>query len=953
MERFPMVVLPVVVGVVLGIGIDGVLRCKRGRTGVRPVHRAFFLRLCCLATACLATLSTTRSAHGDVAVRVKGQMLTGIWVQVESVTAGVPMSFRTMNLSQGGDTVLHVQKYPDGSFVAGNDDYPGLGLASQVTFTPSFTGQVWVVVRAFGAAHGTGTLRRILGSSTKDTAITYSGSSLILGEAMTGGVAYTVEEQQGAGDTVLLALSSTSHAVAFDDDDGFGYMSFLSISSGDLCSPSCSLVAGTYRGSPTAAQSVTAIADERTSDEDGDTLGSALELQIGTAPTDIDSDDDGLPDAYEVYGYGEWHGVSPNVNLATYGASPTEKDIFFEGDYLSSAGKFAVPVIQEAAAIFEQAGIHAHFDVGQWTADPYWRTRYGDWGGATAVSDAADCTGLTPSRGRLFHHMLADGPPNSPQGGHHTYSPIPGSGSSALHSCYVGGQDLWLLMHETGHFVLEHSGVVPGNSGMDCNPFYASVMNQTGFMSGFSDGNGPWSGNPTSMLESGWESLSYVNTLGQPPWNLKVDAAAGLIDWNRNNLFDPFPVSAAITWAEQDCDVSGYAARRFAGTANEANSFVRNATLTWIRNGGPSRLFMIGRNGSTGVPRFGSIPAGELQDCDGQPARHSPCGTWSSFHDVEAATPAWYAPAAVDVGNGQILLAYIEAFSRVVQAQIGAVNFATGGVDWGPRVSLGTSEPYDGDLALILEGSTARLYAPITSGTRRLHEFSYDVGSHQWSAPSFQKYWSDNGWFPWGEWLEPSFGVGLTLGVDGSDGGETVFALMPGDLGKLQLLRRLPSGFWVKYDLFFPLGGPEGLDAPVTLATPGLAYRANRFYIAFQDEVGVARIGISEGDRGDVTAADRRMQIRPYPTFAFNRWGVVQENVSLVGHPDDSHLRLAATAPCYDGSCDDKLTVFAPLADGIVDATLTDHDDHSMLRQSLDCALWACCFTSGCPAWVQ
>lgn len=46
-------------------------------------------------------------------------------------------------------------------------------------------------------------------------------------------------------------------------------------------------------------------------------------------------------------------------------------------------------------------------------------------------------------------------------------------------------------------------------------------------------------------------------------------------------------------------------------------------------------------------------------------------------------------------------------------------------------------------------------------------------------------------------------------------------------------------------------------------------------------------------------------------------------------------------------------TFFAPLADGVVDSALSDHDDHATLQTRLDCALYSCCTNlPACPYWM-
>jgi len=101
-------------------------------------------------------------------------------------------------------------------------------------------------------------------------------------------------------------------------------------------------------------------------DSDSDSLTDMEELSIGTKPNDEDSDEDGLLDGWEV------HGVYKNgknvVDLPSMGANPLKKDVFIEIDWMQNATNSFKPnnsVIQLVVNTFNNHGIQAHFDVGQ------------------------------------------------------------------------------------------------------------------------------------------------------------------------------------------------------------------------------------------------------------------------------------------------------------------------------------------------------------------------------------------------------------------------------------------------------------------------------------------------------------------------------------------------------------------------------------------------------------
>jgi hypothetical protein len=73
-----------------------------------------------------------------------------------------------------------------------------------------------------------------------------------------------------------------------------------------------------------------AWSNEPAADPDGDGLSDEEEAQLGTDPSDPDSDDDALLDGWEVRGVN-------GINLAAMGASPLHKDVFVEMDFMVRA----------------------------------------------------------------------------------------------------------------------------------------------------------------------------------------------------------------------------------------------------------------------------------------------------------------------------------------------------------------------------------------------------------------------------------------------------------------------------------------------------------------------------------------------------------------------------------------------------------------------------------------
>lgn len=882
------------------------------------------------AVVCTIVLFAASRAGAAVGMRVVDQPATRVSVQAHSVTAGQQVTFTTLNLSPGGDTVLHVQKYPDGTYIAGNDDYSG--TASQVTFVPNYTGLVWVVVRAYqDSSYGTCTLRKTVGGSSTDWSIAFGGRSVNLGAVMTNGALYTVEQQGGANDTVILALSSTAYATAFDDDDGFGNMAYAWGSGHDR------VIIGTYGGSESTPQLTTLVADEYLSDSDGDSLGNALETAIGTSNNDYDSDDDGIKDNEEVYGFGEWQGVSPNVNFPFYGASPVAKDAFFEADYFASAANMVTPANATAfAQRFQAAGISAHLDIGTANADPNTWKIWGNWGGSNLVGTATHCNGRTSSRTNRFHHILSTGGSGSGGGQHDSAQP-----------CYTGGQHPYTMTHENGHMATLHDGFpYGGGSGMDCNPFYKSVMNQAYFAwstyTWFSTGS--WSTTvqrPTQMSETGWTGQAWLPGLANAPWNFLVDVSTGKIDWNRDSVFSSGTVRAAPTILPEDCDPSMFSKVEFAGAATAADSAVDSPTLAWVKKNDPvpsGRLFLLGRNRSSSVVRIASTTNGALAACNSNPARWTSCvpvSAWSGFADVTGAPAVMGAPAAVDIGLNRLLLVYRDQ-SKVLRFQVGTVNFTTGAVGWtGPWV-IGQGYTAWDDIAMVVDGSVVRLFFTGSGGT--LFELSYSISTGQWSSQPTTQQWATGGS------VYGLYGVAAASGYKAGDSTPSVFLLAPDIYGYLHFGWRVgtdlwhePPGFWVT-------------TQPQTSARPSLAYAPSvgpRFYFSWSDAATfVPLIGFTEGTDASPSASSKRLQARTTPGFVANRWGLAQDGVSLTHHQTlDANLRLTLIGGAT--------TFFAPLADGVVDSALSDHDDHATLQTRLDCALYSCCTNlPACPYWM-
>ena len=71
-----------------------------------------------------------------------------------AIVQSVNVVIETSNLSGGMDTVIDLYS-STGSLIASNDDAPGLGLASRLSYTTNLSGILYVRVRHYNAS-GTG-----------------------------------------------------------------------------------------------------------------------------------------------------------------------------------------------------------------------------------------------------------------------------------------------------------------------------------------------------------------------------------------------------------------------------------------------------------------------------------------------------------------------------------------------------------------------------------------------------------------------------------------------------------------------------------------------------------------------------------------------------------------------------------------------------------------------------
>jgi len=294
-------------------------------------------------------------------------------------------------------------------------------------------------------------------------------------------------------------------------------------------------------------------------DNDGDGLGDALEVSLQTDPMNVDTDNDGLEDGWEVLGMGS------SQRLPAWGADPRHKDAFVELDWnnalpgnpmnpafaLIAASPFLQGPVQNPNG---QPGIRLHFDIGQSACDANGfgcSHIYGDWGGASSVTAtdyvASGLQNMSPLRRGVFFHGLL----------------LPGGNAASTDWKFRAGRgddDLALIRNLVHALGLSFGGTRWGGSAfdlaLDCKPSYSSVMNYayaSFWPLSFSDGSTP-------PIES--TLLSEIANPGLDPARLAAGfglaATSTEVDWNRDGQFWGSSISAVTRWstAIPNCNVA-------------------------------------------------------------------------------------------------------------------------------------------------------------------------------------------------------------------------------------------------------------------------------------------------------------------------------------------------------------------------------------------------------------
>jgi hypothetical protein len=847
-------------------------------------------------------------------------------------------TIETLNLSTGGDTVLHAFLMPAGTPIAGNDDIPFSGTMRSLVTIPAGAANRWVraFVRSFGSnSVGTCSLKYspVGGTAQQTDNMSFGGAVTDFnqfGDLSAATQIQTAEQPGGASDTMIIVISGSDagNAIAFDDDSGVAAMSSLRTST--TCS-SCRIAVGAYPGTTTGPTAVYIDEDvaKYGGDNDGDGLGFTLEQQVlGTSAsaTDsngdgvadgLDSDGDGIADGIEVYGADS----SPiPMKLAAWGADPTLKDIFVEADWVlycpdspncSNPNRYQLPLswVQYNAQYYAP-DFRLHVDNGIANNDPATRTLAGAWGGASMIPSFADpgsfCDGRESSFRRVFHPMIMVGLGDRATGV---------GGQTA--GCSKTGWDS--LQHELGHQLgLSHGGADNWN----CKPHYRSPMSYAFLydtsLTQFSRGQRVTAPlNPTAVNESAGfgtgVDASYLPT-SNFQFSIKTSVSPVAIDWNRDGIFATTTGRGATMWPAgwTDCGLTfGWSALGNVGTTLDA---------AWVAGSGPD-VYVAAYESSTGMKQK-QVTKASMDTCYANPS--TPCATWGSETAIATQSTSFTGPPRIINWSSRtkLMLTYpIDEGSGVTGVWYQTRTQSSG---WSTptRIVSASGGAYD-----VIEDATNDITLFSANGGS-VYAMHFNEGTSTWGVGAVQK-WSDSTNLT----TAPS---DVTMGYEGSTGTRSVYGLFTDSAGSLILASwNATTNTWTKFsDSIWAnhyrsaVGRPTLVYVPFSTTTPS----SGRFYVAFSRQNGQAAAeAMTEGNDSSSGATNKRLIFGDI-TMLKDEWFHTYAGDTLkftydAAQDQTPHLLL--------GVASSNSLSFAPVADGTPNITFYDYDDYAIIRSNL------------------
>lgn len=530
--------------------------------------------------------------------RVREGQLSVINEFAVTIIPGEILEIATVNISQGGDPVIHLLDRDTGQQLAfgeaGTD-----GETAHLTYSGPSTNVILVIRSRIQNAAGTTNLFKNGQLWQQD--VEFGGWHLAYAKLPRLEHLQMVHLPNGATGSLLLYVLATNNR-----DIDFRTKGGVIGGAPDFAIPSNLGRRVVIVGSSRAENSgrVRIIRNDASvfpHDADGDGLGVELEAVLGTcaslsgsttgmdgttfdcsiAADAKDTDGDGLRDGWEVLGLQRAYMTSENslaledLLLPAWGADPRHKDLFIEFDFMERqlnetpqqltairARQFAAyyqdqidspsPLIDAfRAAVLRNPdrtrGINIHLDTGRVSETAADSVIYGDWGGYTSVPPILDGNGN--AAGIDFKTAWKDNMSPARRGiFRYMLAYSSGGGQVPINSFATSGpmNSAWVLAHEFGHGMgLGHSGPAGATGVVDpnCKPNYQSLLNYAfqGAQVGFSDGLGASPVNNTGLRE--WAAISPGNTtyldVLESVFKYWVDRQQGHVDWNRDGEIAP------------------------------------------------------------------------------------------------------------------------------------------------------------------------------------------------------------------------------------------------------------------------------------------------------------------------------------------------------------------------------------------------------------------------------
>ena len=602
------------------------------------------------------------------------------------------------------------------------------------------------------------------------------------------------------------------------------------------------------------------------------------------------------------------------------------------------------PDVAVAAVKQWYAPMRIHMDVGIVNPTPATQEDWGDWGGAESHDTTGACDGFTPSRKGFFRHLMVG---------------YPSEGSSIGYPCSnvtpFGGS----IAHEMGHgFGLQHGGL-PGTIALNYKMNYASVMNYGYDVNHFSHGGLP-ALNPTRLDETfglGTSDAEVMNDVqavfcaGQPAGRC---VSGQMIDWNHDGVFSP---STSLVRGNISINYTAYDRTKFNGQLNDpAMTWVSVGNnlgdQMWIFGRGTSGQLQFAHQGRTAIEQGcgGVTPLTQLtdgfQNCAGFLS--------NAVGDYPGNKIVSFAPGVAELGPALIVISQPTVGPLV--SNVININGSNGQLTFNANVTLPGNFVATGDVtALSTAAGVVTVWAPVGS---RLKQWTYQNGA--WSNATDQQ-WVSSPFSP--QFINPRYGIGAARGfASGSSSAQTYAAIATQPNGVVEFARKTANGQWAKLSSSWNDIGVQ----PTVQARPGLAYMpmdpaqsqtVGRFYLAMNltdvcespspypfgsTSAGKgceSRMVLTEGN-AETGTTRRLVWANPGTKFGAtaDEGGSLHalRGVMLLGDLTRSkNLMAIKTYPSDPPGAAFGNTEFSPLADGILNANITDMDEYAYLETNL------------------